>query len=76
MFYILLSSPFLFVIGDDRVTRYTGADDNIGDAEGAQTMEWGLAGIELGIFTIAFMVLLELVITFDLISFKYCRIEN
>jgi len=43
--YILLSSPFLFVIGDDRVIRYTGADDDTGDAEGAQATEWGLAGI-------------------------------
>ncbi|QCE10215.1 hypothetical protein DEO72_LG10g1442 [Vigna unguiculata] len=25
------SSPFLFVIGDDRVIRYTRADDNTGD---------------------------------------------
>ena len=50
MFYILLSSPFLFVIGDDRVIRYTGADGDTGDAEGAQATEWGLAGIELGIY--------------------------
>jgi len=34
-----LSSPFLFVFCNDRVTRYTGADDNTGDAEGAQTAE-------------------------------------
>jgi len=27
------------VFGNDRVTRYTGADDNTGDVEGAQTME-------------------------------------
>jgi len=27
----------VFVFGDDRVTRYTGADDNTGDVEGAQT---------------------------------------
>jgi len=26
MFYILLSSPFLFVFGNDRVIRYTGAN--------------------------------------------------
>jgi len=29
---LLLSSPFLFVFGDDRVIRYTGAEDNTGDA--------------------------------------------
>ena len=40
-----ISSPFLFVIGDDRVIRYTGADDDIGDVVDAQTTEWGLAGI-------------------------------
>ena len=34
-----ISSPFLFVIGDDRVIRYTGADDDIGDAEDAQATE-------------------------------------
>jgi len=33
--YNLLSSPFLFVFVDDRVTRYMGADDNTGDVEGA-----------------------------------------
>jgi len=27
-----ISSPFLFVIGDDCVIRYTGADDDRGDA--------------------------------------------
>ena len=50
MFYILLSSPFLFVYGDDRVIRYTRADDVTGDAEGAHATEWGLAGIELGFY--------------------------
>jgi len=39
MFYILLSSPFLFVIGNDRVIHYTGADGVTGDVEGAQTTE-------------------------------------
>ncbi|QCD86849.1 hypothetical protein DEO72_LG3g1377 [Vigna unguiculata] len=34
-----LISPFLFVYGDDRVTRYTGADDDTGDAEDAQATE-------------------------------------
>jgi len=34
-----MSSPFLFVIGDDRVIRYTGAGDGTGDANGAQVME-------------------------------------
>ncbi|QCE03358.1 hypothetical protein DEO72_LG8g1382 [Vigna unguiculata] len=33
------SSPFLFVYGDDRVIRYTGADVDTGDAEDAQAME-------------------------------------
>ena len=34
-----ISSPFLFVIGDNRVIRYTGVDDDTGDAVDAQTME-------------------------------------
>jgi len=37
--YIFISSPFLFVYGDDRVIHYTGADVDIGDAEDAQAME-------------------------------------
>jgi len=40
-----ISSPFLFVIGDDRVIRYTGGYDDTCDIVDAQTMEWGLAGI-------------------------------
>ncbi|QCD86219.1 hypothetical protein DEO72_LG3g740 [Vigna unguiculata] len=36
-------SPFLFVIDDDRVIRYTGADDDTYDVVNAQTTEWGLA---------------------------------
>jgi len=38
-YFIFLSSPFLFVYGDDRVIRYTGADVDIGDVEDAQAME-------------------------------------
>jgi len=34
-FLLLLSSPFLFVFGNDRVILYTGADDDIGDAANA-----------------------------------------
>ncbi|QCE10884.1 hypothetical protein DEO72_LG10g2116 [Vigna unguiculata] len=34
-----LSSPFLFVFGDDRVIRYTGTDGDRGDAENAQATE-------------------------------------
>jgi len=34
--FYYLSSPFLFVYGDDRVIRYTGADVDTGDAEDAQ----------------------------------------
>jgi len=37
--FILISSPFLFVFGDDCVIRYTGADDDTGDAEDAQATE-------------------------------------
>jgi len=37
--YIFISSPFLFVCGNDRVTRYTGADDDTGDVEDAQATE-------------------------------------
>jgi len=36
---IFISSPFLFVYSDDRVTRYTGAVDDRGDAEDAQATE-------------------------------------
>jgi len=40
MFLIfLLSSLFLCVCGNDCVIRYTGVDDDTGDAEGAQAME-------------------------------------
>ena len=43
VFYILvilfLSSPFLFVCGDDRVIRYTGADVDTSGAEDAQMAE-------------------------------------
>jgi len=37
-FFYFLSSPFLFVYGDDhdRVIRYTGADVDTGDVEDAQ----------------------------------------
>ena len=42
-YFIFLSSPFLFVCGDDRVIRYTGADVDTGGAEDAQMAEWGLA---------------------------------
>ena len=38
-YFYFLSSPFLFVCGDDRVIRYTGADDDTGDVEDAQAME-------------------------------------
>jgi len=34
-----ISSPFLFVIGNDRVIRYTRADDDTGDVVDAQTTE-------------------------------------
>jgi len=34
--YNLLSSPFLFVFGDDRVTRYTGANGDTSGVEGVQ----------------------------------------
>ena len=35
--YVILciSSPFLFVFGDDRVIHYTGVDDTTGDASDA-----------------------------------------
>ena len=29
--YIITSSPFMFVFGDDRVVCHTGADDILGD---------------------------------------------
>jgi len=31
MLFLFISSPFLFVAGDDRVIRYMGADDNTCD---------------------------------------------
>jgi len=37
--FIFISSPFLFMIGDDHVIRYTGADDDIGDAVDTQATE-------------------------------------
>jgi len=39
MLFYFLSSPFLFVYGDDRVIRYTGADVATGDVEDAQATE-------------------------------------
>jgi len=41
--FYFLSSPLLFVYGDDRVIRCTGAYVDAGDAEDAQATEWGLA---------------------------------
>jgi len=38
-YFYFLSSPFLFVYGDDRVIRYTGADVGTGYAEDAQATE-------------------------------------
>jgi len=47
---LLLSSPFLFVFGDDRVILYTGAVDNTGNA-GNTWMDRGASlGFELGIY--------------------------
>jgi len=37
--FIFISSPFLFMYGDDRVIRYTGADVDIGGAKDAQVTE-------------------------------------
>jgi len=55
MLFFFLSSPFLFVYGDDCVICYTGADVDTGDAEDAQATEWGLAlGLELGDFLTIF----------------------
>jgi len=36
---IFISSPFLFVIGDDHVIRYTRPDIDTGDVEDDQTTE-------------------------------------
>ena len=38
-YFYFLSSPFLFVYGDDRVIRYTRANVDTGDAEDAQATE-------------------------------------
>jgi len=35
-YFYFISSPFLFVIGDDRVTCYIGTDDDTGDAADTQ----------------------------------------
>jgi len=58
-YFIFLSSPFLFVYGDDRVIRYTGANVDTGGAEDVLATEWGLAlGLELGFFShVLFMLL-------------------
>ena len=39
LLFYFLSSPFLFVCGDDRVIRYAGADVDTGGAEDAQMAE-------------------------------------
>ena len=39
LLFYFLSSPFLFVCGDDRVIRYTGADVDTGGAEETQMAE-------------------------------------
>ncbi|QCD83317.1 hypothetical protein DEO72_LG2g3661 [Vigna unguiculata] len=39
MYWTTGGSPFLFVCGDDRVIRYTGADVDTGGAEDAQMAE-------------------------------------
>ena len=39
LLFYFLSSPFLFVCGDDRVIRYMGADVDTGGAEDAQMAE-------------------------------------
>jgi len=60
-YFIFLSSPFLicvFMYGDDRVIRYTGADVGTGDAEDVQATEWGLVvGLELGFHSFVFYAL-------------------
>jgi len=38
-YFIFLNSPFLFVYGDDRVIRYTGADVDTGGAKDVQATE-------------------------------------
>ena len=39
LLFYFLSSPFLFVCGDDRVIRYTRADVDTGGADDAQMAE-------------------------------------
>ena len=39
MYFYFISSPFLFVYGDDRVIRYTGADVDTADVEDAESTE-------------------------------------
>ena len=39
LLFYFLSSPFLFVCGDDRVIRYTGEDVDTGGTEDAQMAE-------------------------------------
>ncbi|QCD89625.1 hypothetical protein DEO72_LG4g571 [Vigna unguiculata] len=46
LLFYFLSSPFLFVCGDDRVIRYTGADIDTGGAKEVQMAEDRLAGHE------------------------------
>jgi len=47
------------VFDDDRVIRYTGAEDDTGDAEDAQMTKWGLAGIRVRDFAILSFMLLN-----------------
>ena len=64
------------MFGDDRVIRYTGVDDDTGDAEDAQVTEWGIVEIltrNLIMFSLLFWTF-EIVITHDLISFEFCRV--
>jgi len=52
--FIFISSPFLFLFGDDRVIRYMEADD-----EDAQATEWGIAENRARNFYYVFLFYLE-----------------
>jgi len=57
--FIFISSPFLFVFGDDRVIRYMGADDDTSEVEDAHATEWGITGNKARNFYYVFLFYLE-----------------
>ena len=71
-YFYFISSPFLFVIGDDRVTCYIGTDDDTGDAADTQWQREGLLGdFELGNYLCFLLSLLDFGIVIILLLLLY-----